>query len=169
MKKLVVLGMGVCMVLAFASCKSSESAYKKAYEKAKQQELAEPQVEAPVEVTPVVAAPVTGDSHLGYLLRHDPRQPLAGNLSVHPRKLLRLCLLQDRLAEAHDADALCQQHGLRAVLQASGVQGFGSRRESYGHNPDWDLCDHIHCKRRCFVPGCQIFVKDQPEIRAGQL
>ena len=57
MKKLVVLGMGVCMVLAFASCKSSESAYKKAYEKAKQQELAEPQVEAPVEVTPVVAAP----------------------------------------------------------------------------------------------------------------
>lgn len=58
MKKLVVVGMGVCMVLAFASCKSSESAYKKAYEKAKQQELAEPQVEAPVEVTPVVAAPV---------------------------------------------------------------------------------------------------------------
>lgn len=58
MKKLVVLGMGVCMILAFASCKSSESAYKKAYEKAKQQELAEPQVEAPVEVTPVVAAPV---------------------------------------------------------------------------------------------------------------
>ena len=33
MKKLVVLGMGVCLVLAFASCKSSESAYKKAYEK----------------------------------------------------------------------------------------------------------------------------------------
>ena len=29
------------MVLAFASCKSSESAYKKAYEKAKQQELAD--------------------------------------------------------------------------------------------------------------------------------
>ena len=57
-KKLVVLGMGVCVALAFASCKSSESAYKKAYEKAKQQELAEPQVEAPVEVTPVVAAPV---------------------------------------------------------------------------------------------------------------
>ena len=50
--------MGVCVALAFASCKSSESAYKKAYEKAKQQELAEPQVEAPVEVTPVVTAPV---------------------------------------------------------------------------------------------------------------
>ena len=41
MKKLAVLGMGVCIALAFSSCKSSESAYKKAYEKAKQQELAE--------------------------------------------------------------------------------------------------------------------------------
>ena len=40
MKKLVVLGMGLCVALAFSSCKSSESAYKKAYEKAKQQELA---------------------------------------------------------------------------------------------------------------------------------
>ena len=57
MKKLVVLGMGLCLALAFTSCKSSESAYKKAYEKAKQQELAEAQVaeEAPA---PVVAAPV---------------------------------------------------------------------------------------------------------------
>ena len=60
MKKLVVLGMGLCIALAFTSCKSSESAYKKAYEKAKQQELAEAQVadEAPA-ATPVVAAPVT--------------------------------------------------------------------------------------------------------------
>ena len=59
MKKMAVLGMGVCIVLAFSSCKSSESAYKKAYEKAKQQELAEPQTTAPVEeVAPVVSAPV---------------------------------------------------------------------------------------------------------------
>ena len=43
MKKLAILGMGLCIALAFSSCKSSESAYKKAYEKAKQQELAEPQ------------------------------------------------------------------------------------------------------------------------------
>ena len=38
MKKLMVLGMGLCIALAFTSCKSKESAYKKAYEKAKQQE-----------------------------------------------------------------------------------------------------------------------------------
>ena len=59
MKKLVVLGMSLCVALAFTSCKSSESAYKKAYEKAKQQELAEAPVaaEAPA-AAPVVAAPV---------------------------------------------------------------------------------------------------------------
>ena len=54
MKKLVVLGMGLCVALAFSSCKSSESAYKKAYEKAKQQELAE----APAAAEEVEAAPV---------------------------------------------------------------------------------------------------------------
>ena len=60
MKKFVVLGMGLCMALAFTSCKSSESAYKKAYEKAKQQELAEAPVaeEAPA-AAPVAAAPTT--------------------------------------------------------------------------------------------------------------
>lgn len=41
MKKFAFLGLGLCMALAFTSCKSSESAYKKAYEKAKQQELAQ--------------------------------------------------------------------------------------------------------------------------------
>lgn len=65
MKKLVLFGvMGVCMALAFTSCKSKESAYKKAYEKAKQKELAEVQPEsssedgAPVVTAPVVSAPV---------------------------------------------------------------------------------------------------------------
>lgn len=64
MKKIVVLGMGLCVALAFSSCKSSESAYKKAYEKAKQQELADASAantttEAPAEVvTPVETAAV---------------------------------------------------------------------------------------------------------------
>lgn len=53
MKKLVVLGVGICIALAFASCKSSESAYKKAYEKAKQQELASPQAITSEETVPV--------------------------------------------------------------------------------------------------------------------
>ena len=63
MKKIVLLGMGLCVAFAFSSCKSSESAYKKAYEKAKQQELAETtetseeEIAAPVEAAPVPAAP----------------------------------------------------------------------------------------------------------------
>lgn len=48
----------MCVIFAFTSCKSSESAYKKAYEKAKQQELAEPQISTPVEEAPVVSTPV---------------------------------------------------------------------------------------------------------------
>lgn len=64
MNKLTLLGVSACVAVAFSSCKSSESAYKKAYENAKKQELAEtPQAveETPVqeEVTPVVSTPVT--------------------------------------------------------------------------------------------------------------
>lgn len=59
MKKLFVFSMGLCLVMAFSSCKSSESAYKKAYEKAKQQELAEAAEEPAIEPAPVVeTAPV---------------------------------------------------------------------------------------------------------------
>jgi len=58
MKKFWILSLGLCIALAFTSCKSSESAYKKAYEKARQQELAQPTVSEPVDVTPVVSTPV---------------------------------------------------------------------------------------------------------------
>ena len=63
MSKLSILGMGAFVAVALVSCKSSESAYKKAYENAKQQEFAQTSSQetvAPVqeEVAPVVAAPV---------------------------------------------------------------------------------------------------------------
>ena len=58
-KNYVALAFGLCVIMTFTtSCKSSESAYKKAYEKAKEQELAQAQVSEPVEVTPVVTTPV---------------------------------------------------------------------------------------------------------------
>ena len=38
MKNCMVLGAAMCIAMAFTGCKSSESAYKKAYEKAKSQE-----------------------------------------------------------------------------------------------------------------------------------
>ena len=62
MKKYIVVCAGLSMALAFASCgKSSESAYKKAYEKAKSQEAAQRVAETPQPETPAptLDAPVT--------------------------------------------------------------------------------------------------------------
>ncbi|MBR1800963.1 MAG: SPOR domain-containing protein [Bacteroidaceae bacterium] len=55
MKNYFVLGAAVCVAFTMVSCKSSESAYKKAYEKAKQQQ--QTAVEAPVQNT--VSVPAT--------------------------------------------------------------------------------------------------------------
>ncbi len=60
MKKYFVLCAGLSLALAFTSCKSSESAYKKAYEKAKSQEAAQRVNTEPVQtVTPVATQPAT--------------------------------------------------------------------------------------------------------------
>lgn len=53
MKRNLILGMAILAAFAFVSCKSTESSYKKAYDKARQQEQAQ-QATAPVQVTPVV-------------------------------------------------------------------------------------------------------------------
>lgn len=55
MNKSVLFGL-LSVLLVFASCKSKESAYKQAYEKAKAQETTQVQVNAPMQVTPVEAA-----------------------------------------------------------------------------------------------------------------
>ena len=47
MKKYFVLCAGMCVAMAFTSCKSSESAYKQAYLKAKQQEEVQQQQQQP--------------------------------------------------------------------------------------------------------------------------
>ena len=59
MKTYMILCPGLCAAMAFTRCKSSESAYKKAYEKAKAQEAAavetntEANVVAPIEEKPI--------------------------------------------------------------------------------------------------------------------
>ncbi len=67
MKKYLFLCAGLCAAMTFTGCKSSESAYKKAYEQAKSQQTqtaapvqAEVNVVAPVQETPV--APVVDNS-----------------------------------------------------------------------------------------------------------
>lgn len=61
MRKSVLFGL-LSVLLVFASCKSKESAYKQAYEKAKAQESAQVQVNAPMQVTPVATTPVASDN-----------------------------------------------------------------------------------------------------------
>ena len=58
MKKYMVLCGGLCVMLAFSGCKSSESAYRKAYEKAQSEETTSTdEVEETTVVTPVVTTP----------------------------------------------------------------------------------------------------------------
>jgi cell division septation protein DedD len=59
MKKYLAVALGLCSVVALTSCKSQESAYKKAYEKAKQQQVAvqqQPQTQTTVAVQPTQPA-----------------------------------------------------------------------------------------------------------------
>ena len=60
MKKYILLCAGLAAVMAFTSCKSNESAYNKAYDKAKAQESTlTTQPEETTVVAPVVSRPVT--------------------------------------------------------------------------------------------------------------
>lgn len=66
MKKLTFLGAALCVAMVFTGCKSKESAYKKAYEKAKAQETTiyggnennEEKMSVTPEVEPVTETPV---------------------------------------------------------------------------------------------------------------
>ena len=67
MKKYMVICAGLCVALAFSGCKSKESAYRKAYDKAKAQDAANVTDnsgydDTPV-VTPFVDTPVTDNSN----------------------------------------------------------------------------------------------------------
>ena len=87
MKKYTLICIGLCAAMAFTSCKSSESAYKKAYEKAKQydtqtaqQEAAQAQeaVVAPVEAKPADQARVV-DNLDNISVRQESVQLIHGN------------------------------------------------------------------------------------------
>ena len=85
MKKYTLICIGLCAAMAFTSCKSSESAYKKAYEKAKQYDTASQQsttgqeaVVAPVEAKPVDQARVV-DNLDNISVRQESVQLIHGN------------------------------------------------------------------------------------------
>ena len=86
MKKYTLICIGLCAAMAFTSCKSSESAYKKAYEKAKQYDTASQQAQtsgdeavvAPVEARPADQARVV-DNLDNISVRQESVQIIHGN------------------------------------------------------------------------------------------
>ena len=86
MKKYTLICIGLCAAMALTSCKSSESAYKKAYEKAKQYDTqtaqqapaAQEAVVAPVEAKPVTETRVV-DNLDNISVRQESVQVIHGN------------------------------------------------------------------------------------------
>lgn len=83
MKKNVLFGL-LSVLLVFASCKSKESAYKQAYEKAKAEETTQVQVNAPMQVTPVATAPVVEDEYDTTPVRQEQVDAVAVNGDLKP-------------------------------------------------------------------------------------
>ena len=83
MKKSVLFGL-LSVLLVFASCKSKESAYKQAYEKAKAQETTQVQVNAPMQVTPVEVAPIeTEENYDSTPVRQEQVVVVSGDLKAY--------------------------------------------------------------------------------------
>jgi cell division protein FtsN len=112
MKKVLLGGTCLCMVLALASCKSSESAYKKAYDKAKQQELAQPQVaEEPAEAPVVAPIEVSKTTTAAAGVRQEKVTVVSGN-------------------SLKDYSVICGSFGLKA-----NAEGLRDYLEKEGYSP----------------------------------
>jgi cell division protein FtsN len=114
MKKLTAVGLGVCAALAFSSCKSSESAYKKAYEKAKQQELAA-QTTEPAGAAPVVVAPTTTTTTADTTPRVVETTTVANTAGVRQEKLEVVSGNNENLK---DFSVVCGSFGVKANAES---------------------------------------------------
>ena len=54
--------------------------------------------------------PCRSNPDFSRILRRASHEPMAGHPCIHPRSAFRICILQDRIAQADDAHALCEQH-----------------------------------------------------------
>ena len=124
-KQTILLGIGVCIALAFSACKSSESAYKKAYEKAQQQELAEQSVTtpAPVEATPVVTAPVETEAKVV------ESAPVAVNTANDVRHE-KVTVVSGNEGSLMDYSVVCGSFGIKA-----NAEGLKTYLEGEGYSP----------------------------------
>lgn len=82
MKK-VLFGLASLLVV-LTSCKSKESAYKQAYEKAKAQETTQVLVNAPMQVSPVATTPVAEENYDATPVRQEQVDAVAVNGTLKP-------------------------------------------------------------------------------------
>lgn len=78
MNKIWLFGAAFCMMLAFGSCKSKQSVYKAAYEKARDREMPDAPVVEDELVEEEVIAPVSKPRTSGAAVRQERVTPVAG-------------------------------------------------------------------------------------------
>ena len=114
MKKYIVFCAGMCLALTFASCKSGESAYKKAYEKAKSQEASMQANEPTTAPAPVVTTTPSTQSNVAVdnaTVRNETVVLIDGN------GLKNFSVVIGSFGVLSNAQALCQQ------LRDNGYEG----------------------------------------------
>ncbi len=126
MKKLMLLFFGIGLCMSFTGCKSSESAYKQAYAKAKSQEAAMHQNATPtVTETPVVSTVVTTPATQTQVVDN------YDNVSVRPE---RVTLVNGSGLRAYNVvvgsfSVLANAEGLQQRLNKAGYQAQIAKNE----------------------------------------
>jgi len=133
MKRIILFGSALAMVLAMTSCKSSESAYKKAYEKAQaaqatqttQTVVGTTQQQTPVQVTPVTPqqqTPVTTTDYSNVSVRTEAVTLVSG------AGLKAFSVVVGSFSVKANAEGLCQQ--LRNAGHSAQI-AYNSARNMY--------------------------------------
>ncbi len=125
MKKTIILSLAIVSALAFVSCKSTESSYKKAYEKALAMEQTQQQVTEPVQVAPVVTpapttvAPVVQEDHSD--LRSEKLQSVGGGVL---KAFNVVCGSFQSLTNANNLCATLKNKGYAAIVAQNPETGM---------------------------------------------
>ncbi len=117
MKKLFVLGLALCSVFAFTSCKSSKSEYKKAYDQAQQLELAQGQGQAneAIEIAPVTTTTQNAAANVDTSFRTE-KVVLASGAEGSLKDFSVVCGSFGRKEGAESVKAALIEQGYKAII-----------------------------------------------------
>lgn len=126
MKKLFVLGLAFCSVLAFTSCKSTKSDYKKAYDQAQQRELAEGQGQAsePIEIAPVISTTTSNAAESLDTSYRTEKVVLASGVEGSLKDFSVVCGSYGRKEGAESVKAALVAQGYNAIIVQNPATGM---------------------------------------------